>query len=299
MALYLTAVILGLVQNPVKNGFVLSDPLVPVNEILSGGPPRDGIPAINNPQFISASETTLAGDAKVIGVRSGEETKAYPIKILNWHEVVNDKINGVAIVITYCPLCGSGVVFRSEVNGKNLTFGVSGLLYNSDVLLYDRENESLWSQLRSGAVTGPLSGTALEMFPSQMVTWNQWRSRYPNTLVLTEETGFARDYARDPYIGYAQTEDIYFPISNFSNKLHSKEIVLGVEINGNYKAYPVSDLKGKNGTITDKFQGTDLTIAFDKTAGTAWMQSPQNVNSTLLFWFAWYAFHPDTEVYKK
>jgi len=141
------------------NGFDLSGALIPVRDIESGGPPRDGIPSIDDPRFVGASKASfLAPEDRVLGVAIEGEAKAYPVAILNWHEIVNDRSLDQNFVVTYCPLCGSGMVFVADVGERALSFGVSGLLYNSDMLLYDRNTESLWSQLLAKAVSGPLKG---------------------------------------------------------------------------------------------------------------------------------------------
>ena len=135
-------------------GFDTSRHSIPVDDIYDGGPGKDGIPAILHPKFISAEEadqTFLKKSDRILGIVQNGQAKAYPIKILNWHEIVNDRIGGASIVVTYCPLCGTGMVFDTKVNGRELTFGVSGLLYQSDMLLYDHQTESLWSQIKSEA----------------------------------------------------------------------------------------------------------------------------------------------------
>lgn len=128
---------------PVKNGFNLSNSVIPITKVLSGGPPRDGIPSIDKPKFISASKADfLKDDDRVLGVLLDGDARAYPIRILNWHEIVNDDFSGQGVAVTFCPLCGSGIVYSADIEGKKRLFGVSGLLYNSDVLLYDRESET-------------------------------------------------------------------------------------------------------------------------------------------------------------
>ena len=145
-----------------RNGFYLKNSSIPINEILAGGPSKDGIPAINNPKFITAKAAKfLKPDDRVIGVFYSGVAKAYPIRILNWHEIVNDEIKNIPFVVSFCPLCGTGVVFSSTIKGQKLTFGVSGLLYNSDVLFYDKQSESLWSQLLAKAVTGKFNKQCL------------------------------------------------------------------------------------------------------------------------------------------
>jgi hypothetical protein len=178
----------------------------------------------------------------ILSLTSGEIAKAYPIKILNWHEIVNDRVADQYITITFCPLCGTGMTFDANLPNGKLTFGVSGLLYQSDMLLYDHQTESLWSQIMSEAVTGPLTGTHLTLLPSTQTTWQEWQNKYPKTLVLSEQTGFKRDYNRDPYEGYDTTPRLIFNVDKLSNQFHPKEKIVGIELEGVTKAYPFSEL---------------------------------------------------------
>ena len=188
---------------PLKNGFDLANSTIPVAKILSGGPPRDGIPSIDKPVFLSADKADyLKPEDRVLGIDFEGEARAYPIRILNWHEIVNDEIKGKAVAVTYCPLCGSGIVYKADSEGEPHKFGVSGLLYNSDVLLYDRETETLWSQILSKAISGKLVDTKLEVIPSSHTSWQVWKKNHPYTKVLSNKTGFNRDYQRSPYGTY-------------------------------------------------------------------------------------------------
>ncbi len=283
-------------------GFEIEDPLIPVAEIKRGGPPKDGIPSIDTPVFSSSDQYDHFSDKhRVLGVNRHGIAKAYPIGILNWHEIVNDEFDGEPVVVTYCPLCGSGVAFSSEVGDEVLTFGVSGLLYNSDVLLYDRETESLWSQILMKAISGQYKGTDLKMLPTANTTLGEWKRRHPNTLVLTTNTGFRRDYQRDPYGGYADSESLYFPVAHTDKRLPAKELVLGIEVDAKFKAYPFSKLKKQKGeTIEDKFKGKAFRIVYDKKSKSAYVldEAGKTYPAVTLYWFAWYAFHPDTAVYK-
>jgi len=282
------------------NGFDLEGATIPVNEIKRGGPPRDGIPSIDNPKFIDAQNSKLNRTSRILGVVVDGIAKAYPISIMNYHEIVNDSFGNTRVVVTYCPLCGSGVAYHSRLGGINRTFGVSGLLYNSDVLLYDRESESLWSQMMSEAVSGPLKGEKLVAMPTANTTWIEWMNRYPNSLVLSEETGHNRDYSRTPYAGYDESQQIYFPVNNRNYDYHQKELIIGMEIQGKFKAYPFSELMKTKSPIDDNFNGTDLVIHFDKENNTARLSDSDGNDLPYLiaFWFAWYTFHPDTEVFK-
>ncbi|MEH6576258.1 MAG: DUF3179 domain-containing protein [Amphritea sp.] len=285
------------------NGFDLSDSLIDASQIHHGGPRKDGIPAIDKPKFEDADQVEwLQPDSRVLGVVHNGIAKAYPIAILNWHEVVNDLFADEAVVITYCPLCGSGVVYRSEVAGRRLTFGVSGLLYNSDLLLYDRQTDSLWSQLHHQAISGEMKALRLMPLPSSHTSWAAWQQQYPDTKVLTRSTGYIRSYNRSPYRGYEESPRLFFNVEFMSRAYHPKERVLGVELDGMFKAFPFSELAklGVSGEFEDILGDKILHIEYNAELrdGRVWLLPGDELNAVNLFWFAWYAFHPDTEVFK-
>ena len=286
-----------------SNGFDLSNATLPVEQILHGGPPRDGIPAISNPKLVAAAEADyLKPDDRIIGIEVDGVARAYPVPILNWHEIVNDQIGEQRFAITYCPLCGTAVAFDATIDGEATDFGVSGLLYNSDVLLYDRATESLWSQIMSESVAGPRVGTRLAPIPISHTTWRDWLESHPDTAVMSDDTGFPRDYSRNPYAGYETSRTTYFAVNNQApDNYHPKEVVLGLGIDGVYKAYPFVELD-KHGKqhFSDTVNGSrfnfewdsenrSITITDDKGEAVAGIQG---------FWFAWFAFYPDTEVFK-
>jgi hypothetical protein len=280
------------------NGFDVSNASIPVDEILPGGPPRDGIPALDAPDFLAARNADfLAATDRVIGIARGDNAKAYPIAILNWHEIVNDRIGEDAIVVTYCPLCGTGMVFSA---GDDLSFGVSGLLYNSDVLMYDRRTESLWSQLKMEAVTGLRRGQTLELLPASHTTWGDWLARYPDTLVLSDQTGFERDYTRDPYWVYHRSSDVYFPFSGSDKRYHLKEQVIGVTLGDQAFAWPFAELSKSTNSVTDEIAGQSVEVRFDSDArtGGVYRKDGEEIPSTIAYWFAWISFYPDSRVYR-
>jgi len=282
------------------NGFVIAEPLVPIENILHGGPPRDGIPALNRPDFVSADDAGfMRKNNRVIGVEVGGVARAYPIKILNYHEIVNDVVNGKVLVISYCPLCGSGMVFDANAGGRELNFGVSGLLYNSDVLLFDRQTESLWSQIRGQAVSGPLKGTNLRMIAASHTTWRDWKNEHPETTVLSINTGHKRSYELDPYQGYERTNKLYSPVSHDNSQYMRKTLTLGLEINGNYKAYPFKELRKGPAEFKEEFEGTEITIQYDHKNKTARVldHDGEEIPTVITYWFAWYTFHPETEIH--
>lgn len=282
------------------NGFDLRGAAVPVAAIEPGGPPRDGIPAIDRPKFVSARDAAfLTPGDRVLGLVRHGVAKAYPVRIMNWHEIVNDRFGSEKIVVTFCPLCGTGVAFASQIGDRALDFGVSGLLYNSDVLLYDRQTESLWSQLLGKAISGALQGTALRSVPLAHTTWIDWRRRHPETYVLSMETGHARNYGRDPYAEYLRSEQLLFSVAAESRRYHPKESVIGIELHGHTKAYPFVELAKAVSPLRDRIGNSSVLVRFDVTqrTGAVFDANGHELPSVIGFWFAWYAFHPDGEVF--
>lgn len=181
----------------------LPTPLVDPAEVRSGGPPPDGIPPIDHPSFVPAGKVDwLAPDEPVLAPAIGAVPRAYPVRIMIWHEIVNDVVENRPVAVTYCPLCNSALAFDRRVGDRLLTFGTSGSLYRSDLVMYDRQTESLWSQIEGRAIAGMLAGTKLDRVPVQTLTWAQWRAANPGGWVLSRHTGAARDYGRNPYGGY-------------------------------------------------------------------------------------------------
>jgi len=284
------------------SAFTLRPSLVPREEILTGGPPKDGIPALINPKTESVHEAGrwLRPDDEVLGIVINGGTRAYPLRayplrILNWHEIVNDHIGGRRFVITYCPLCGSGMAFDSSD-----IFGVSGLLYQSDVLLYDRRTESLWSQLMARAVTGPRIGERLKMLHIEHTTWRDWRQHHPQTRVLSRHTGYSRDYDHDPYAAYRRREGTMFPVRNADHRLPSKAWVIGLSLDGQARAWEVSALV-RAGERRENWHGRQLIIRYYANGNRAEVMdaaSGRTLPTVSLYWFAWAAFHPETELYR-
>ena len=283
-------------------GFKTDNAIVPQEDILSGGPPKDGIPAILQPEFVRPTEAGFLKESDdVIGVRIGNEARAYPIKILNWHEVVNDTVNGVPIVVTFWPLTQTGVVYSRNVNDEKLTFGVSGRLYKSNVLLYDHQTESLWSQLKRQAISGPRAGSILQILPSGRVKWKTWQKQNRKTLVLSDNTGFLRDYSLDPYEGYYSFGGLMFPVGDVRQDMSAKERVLGIEIDKHAKAYPLNWLSTHPGILKDTIGNRSIQIEVNPDGEVVAVKDAQGkpIPATYSYWFAWQAFHRETEVFKE
>jgi len=283
------------------NGFDVANASIPLVEIHRGGPPRDGIPSIDHPKFISPeSAGFMNGDDEVVSVTMGVETRAYPLRILVWHEIVNDTIDGTPIAVTYCPLCGTAMVFSRKVGDRTLDFGVSGLLYQSDVLMYDRQTDSLWSQLAIAAVSGPLVKSTLIWLPSEQLTWAAWKIKHPLGKVLSTETGSRRDYSGTAYARYKKSPDTVFPVPLHRPELPKKEWVMGVLVDGVARAYPIRALS-ENQTVQDTVNGAALEITYDpvtQLASARELGSGKTLPVVKVYWFAWQAFYPDTELWK-
>ena len=245
------------------NGFQLEPAGIAAEEILAGGPPRDGIPALDDPIHVDAADT-WPDDELVIGVSHGGAARAYPLSILVWHELVNDTLAGLPILVSYCPLCGTGIVFdrRSAGGEAERRFGVSGLLYRSDLLMYDRESESLWSQISAEAVTGPATGQRLRLVRSSMLPWSRWRARHPETTVLARETGHRRRYGSSPYDDYAESERLLFPVT-LDRRYHPKMPTVGLRAAGRARAYPAVEVLKAGGAIEESFAGHPVRVAYD------------------------------------
>ncbi len=285
---------------PRKNGFDLEGALLPAEAIRPGGPPRDGIPAIDRPRFDTPRQATwLHPDDRVLGLEHDGAVRAYPIRILDWHEIVNDRIGADLVVVSYCPLCGTGVAFVLPDSRESGGFGVSGLLYNSDVLFYDRASQSLWSQILMQAVSGPRKGERLTPLPLEHTTWRDWRDRHPDTRVLSRDTGHRRNYDRGPYGDYAQRDDLYFPVSHLDRRYPPKERVLGIVIDGDPRVWPFSELAGAGALIHDCVGGQKVEVRFHKMNGSARLldRDGRPLPAVTGYWFAWMAFHPDSRVF--
>ncbi len=243
--------------------------LIPSSQLVNGGPGRDGIPALNQPQAVSAAagDGFLAPDALVLGVAIGGQARAYPHNVLWWHEIVNDVLAGRPIVVSYCPLTGSGMVYDPAIGGQTLNFGVSGLLFDNNLVLFDRATESLWSQMRVQGVCGGFTGTTPALLPVVQSTWAAWKALHPETTVVSFDTGFSRNYNRYPYGNYDQLSDdsLLFPQSFIDPRRPMKELALGLRGGGVARAYPYGAL-GERSAVNDTFAGRGVLVLFDREA---------------------------------
>jgi hypothetical protein len=238
--------------------------LVPLDEIVSGGPPPDGIPAIDRPVFVTpgAAAAWLGAKEPVVALELDGDARAYPLQILVWHEIVNDTVGGRAVAVTYCPLCNSALVFERAVDGATLDFGTSGMLYRSDLVMYDRQTHSLWAQMEGRAIVGTRAGTRLRMVPAATLAYDEWRAAHPGGRVLSRDTGHRRPYGANPYAGYDEPGLRPFLFSGQPDpRRPPKERVVGVTVGAESRAYPWTLLE-QRGVLHDRLGGEPLVIFY-------------------------------------
>jgi cytochrome c biogenesis protein CcdA len=278
------------------------DYAVDPSKIISGGPPKDGIPSIDSPKFVSVAEADnwIADDELILAVDYNGIERIYPLQIMVWHEIVNDNIGGDPVLITYCPLCGSGIAYERKINGEEVEFGTSGKLYNSNLVMYDRKTDSYWSQIEGVAIVGPLTGTKLKAISIDTVVWGDWKGGHLDAEVLSQDTGYSRNYGADPYGSYYEDSYVWFPLESEDNRIHPKTVIFGIEVDGRFKAYREDDLI-EVGEITDEFNGVNLVVkrSVDGAVTIVNLNNKEKIVKERDFWFAWYAFHPDTELYER
>ncbi len=296
--------------------------------IISGGPPKDGIPSIDEPQFTSAAAAShLEDDDIVFGIVRNGQARAYPRRILASHEIVNDRLGGRNLAVTYCPLTATAIGFYRG----NTTFGVSGRLVNSNLVMYDRKTGSYWPQMLATAIKGPRQGEQLESFPVAWTSWKAWREAHPDTRVMTRNTGYARDYSRDPYGSYNPLSGYYapgtslmFPVMNKDDRLADKAIVVTALSPDGALAVDKDRLRSKGAIVIEAGAGHYLAV-HDPALETGRIYrlpggsdvEPADIGLTAqglvangdpvggerliawdAFWFAWAAFYPQTALAK-
>lgn len=303
------------------------------------------IPSLVNPAMVSAEEAAyMESTDRVFGVSINGDSRAYPLRIMNWHEMANDVVGGASVALAYCTLCGSGILYETQVDEETYVFRSSGLLYFSNKLMYDLTTGGLWNQFTGVPVTGPLAGSGVELKvrPVTLTTWGDWLASHPDTLVMDVNTGFPRNYVSEgapgaAYRDYFSNPDLWFPVNVYDERLQVKDVVYGIEIGGEAKAYPV-DIVGEEAVVNDEVGGTNLVLlgnpetkaveAFERgdvefasilrqngettltdTDGMNWRVTDSRLESgdgsmalarvggRTSFWFGWRAFFPETELY--
>jgi len=240
----------------------LTNATVDLSTLRAGGPSKDGIPSIDDPSFVSVAAARDWIDPKepVILLEHNGAVRAYPLQILTYHEIVNDEIGGTPVAVTFCPLCYSSIAFERRLDGEPVTFGVSGLLRNSDLVMYDRKTETLWQQFTGEAIVGDRAGEELEIIPSQLISFRQFAENYPDGTVLSRNTGHNRPYGQNPYAGYDDVDQSPFAYDGpTDDRLPPKAKVVAVSLDGTHKAYPHSVTK-KQRVLHDAIGGRPLVV---------------------------------------
>jgi hypothetical protein len=288
--------------------------LVPLDEFESGGPAKDGIPAIDEPRFTRAADVDWLEDREpVIALTVEGETRAYPIQILIWHEIVNDTVGDTPVAVTFCPLCNTAIVFDRRVGGDETTFGTTGKLRNSDLVMYDRATESWWQQFAGEALVGERAGAKLEQLPARMVAWEDFLAEHPDGLVLNRETGFSRSYGENPYVGYdsIDTPPFFAAVNGDDERLPPKERVVYVEVGDTAYGIP-SPVLAKKRVLRIETDRGELVVEWRpgvaSALDTSGIARGRDVGSAAVeldgkaypfhepFWFAVAAFRPDVEI---
>ncbi len=329
--------------------------VIDISEVISGGVPKDGIPSIDDPEFVLADSAARWLDPlePVIVLDILGEARAYPLQILIWHEIVNDVLNGRHVAVTFCPLCNASIVFDRNLNGTILDFGTTGRLRHSDLVMYDRQTESWWQQITGRGVVGDYAGVKLAKLPAQIVSFGEFLISYPDGEVLSRDTGYTRDYGNNPYRGYDDINNLPFLMKDPADpRLPAMERVVNISVGDRHRVYPFSIFDNEP-VINDKINGIAVVIFskqdtaspldgrkiansriipsatafrrqvddrvltfelvdgnfFDQETGSQWNMFGQAISGELTgqqlsdidngqhFAFAWLVFHPDSEIY--
>ena len=258
------------------------------DEVLSGGPPKDGIPAIDQPTFesVEAADERLAGQSPVLFFAHGAVTRAYPLDILIWHEIVNDVVDGLPVAVTFCPLCNASIVFDRQVGDRTLDFGTTGKLRKSDLIMYDRQTESWWQQALGEAIVGEFTGMRLTFLASQVMSFGDFAAEFPTGEVLAIPAEFNRSYGQNPYTGYDSTAQPFLYDGELDGRLPATERVVGITLGDVAKAYPFTTLT-KYRVANDAIADTPVVIFFKRGVSsaldTALIDQGRDVGSTVVF----------------
>ena len=271
-----------------------ADSDVPFESIMQACPARDCIPSIDRPEFVTANSVDyLEDDDLLLVLTRNNVTRAYPTRILDRHEIVNDMFGAEPVAVTYCPLCGSGLAFDRRHGGQVLEFGVSSLLHNSDLIMYDRQTESLWQQITGGSFAGKSRGSQLKSLPLSVVEWKNWSQQNPHAEVLTVADIKSDAYMKNAYGDYAESDRLYMPVSATDARLHPKRVIYAMEVGE--QAFAIDgEWLAKTGQWSDDFEDQKLEVAHNENGEVTASLDGKAVTITRMYWFAWYSFHPQT-----
>ncbi len=261
---------------------------------------RGNVPPITRPEFVSSSEIShfLSDDEAVIGLEYEGIQKAFPVKIMRWHQVANDSVNEKPIIITYDPLSNMAMAYSRTVLEKDLDFKASDKIYNSNPILTDKITKTLWSQYTGEAIAGRLAGQKLKPIQLQMTTWGEWQKEHPGTIVLSEKIGMNRNYSENQYAEYYKWNYLAFPVEHLDERRPLKENIYGITVDGVARAYPADSLK-KGTAFTDEINGKPVTVSFNENGIFSAVRSDtkEKLLTKQTLWFAWASFNPGTEIF--
>lgn len=266
-----------------------------IDLVFQGCPQRDCIPSIDQPKFwATAAVDYLDADDIVLSVTHAGLTRAYPTRILDRHEIVNDYFADIPVAVSYCPLCGSGLAFVRKLDGEDVELGVSGLLHNNDLIMYDRKTLSLWQQITGQAIAGPKRGSRLEPVPVTMSLWEDWKRNYPDAEVLALPND-PEQYSKVAYGDYASSDRLLFPVTAQDARLHVKKLIYGVEI-GERSIAIEADWLMQKGAWEHEIDGQSARLEVDDAGAVVGSVNDRPIPVHRMYWFAWYSFHPDTSL---
>ncbi|NQU71218.1 MAG: DUF3179 domain-containing protein [Rhodospirillales bacterium] len=284
---------------------------VDYSEIMSGGPPKDGIPSIDDPKFVALADVKdIAGTEPVIGFSHNGDARAYPLRILIWHEIVNDSVGGLPITVTYCPLCNSAIVFDRRLDGRVLDFGTTGKLRKSDLVMYDRQTESWWQQFIGEGIVGKMTGKRLKMLPARVESLANFRKRFKTAKILVPNHAGMRPYGRNPYAGYDSASRPFLYRGGYPKDIEPMAYVVTVgkqawplKLIQRKKTVTVGNLKlswtaGQNSVLDSGIikSGRDLgNLVVQKKGASGWADTVHD----LTFAFVFHAFVPDGVIHKQ
>ncbi len=296
LVLSLTLMISGPGWSIEINGFDLSSELMDANTVIRLGSVDFPKQALDEVKTETISNTEWEESNLIMGVAINGEARAYPLAIMMWHQIVNDELGGVPVLVTFCRLCGTGLVYDRVVDNKQLTFGMSGLIYRADILLYDKETNSLWSRFLDESVAGPSQGQPIFDLPYRITSLAEWKQLYPESTVISRNTGFDIDYSKTPS-GTSSLGESVFAAMPTELRYHPDMPVIGVSRNGKAKAYPAGEVLISAGKVTDQFGGANLTIEYTVTQQLFSHQIGNQLTVEQTTWGTWTDAHPDTAVF--
>lgn len=278
------------------NGFNTSSGVISAETIIRTGPVDSPIQVLESVQTQPISETDWLLADFVIGIKLGDEARAYPLAIMMWHQIVNDELGENPVLVTFCRICGTGLVFDRFVDDQPLVFGMSGLIYEGDILLYDKQTNSLWSRFLDEAVSGPLQGQLIFDLPYEITTVGEWQKSHPESTIVSRDTGFDIDYSITPTGVSSEGESIFAALPS-ELRYHVDMPVLGISQNGVAKAYPAAEVLARGGKVIDEFEGVRLVIEYSVTDQVFHHQANASLQIVQTNWADWISLYPKTAAF--